>query len=379
MNGRHKYSAWILAFVFASGLIVVYKTVDNLQFIFDFFGRVLAAMTPFIAGFVIAYLLNMPISRIDTLLQRANKPFVQKHSKGMSVLMTYVLAFLLLTVLLRLVIPAVYQNVMDLYYSMPYYFDLMVQQLTLWQEKLDINLISFDKQSTVDAIQGFLKNIQFSEFGKYAQGVINGVSGVISSFIAIIISIYMLLDKEHIVQGLHRLMYAVMPKRYVERILYYTSRANDIFAKYIFSMVLDGIVIGVLSTIILSILKVRYAVILGVMIAVSALIPYFGAFISVTLAVIVTLLTGGWVKALWTAVMLLVLQQIDGNFISPKIMGNMLKVRPLLIVFAVTVGGGLFGVWGMLLSVPVAMVLKLLLDDLIEKCEEMNGNKDVQE
>ena len=376
MGKRQKYSTWVLAFLFAVGLIIAYKTVDNFNFIFDFFRRVLSAMGPFISGFIIAYLLNLPIRHMQNLLLKTRNGFIEKHVKGISIILVYILVLLLLTILLRLVIPAVYQNIMDLYYSIPYYFDLMIQEVTKLQDKLDINLINIDKQSMVDAVQNFFTNIQLSEFGKYAQGVINATSGVISVFIAIIISVYMLIDKKYISDRIKRVMSAFLPEQHVVRTLTYIARINDIFSKYIFSVVLDGLTIGVLSTVVMSLLKVKYSMILGTMIGVLNLIPYFGAIIAVALSIIVTLLTGGWLKGLWTGILLLVLQQIDGNFIGPKIMGNMLKVRPLLIIFAVTVGGGLFGVWGMVLSVPVSIVLKMIFEDYIVAREERNKTKD---
>lgn len=375
MGNRQKYSTWALAFLFAVGLIIVYKTVDNFNFIFDFLGKVLSAMGPFISGFVIAYLLNLPIRHMQTLLLKTKSGFIEKHVKGISIMLVYILVLLLLMVLLRLVIPAAYQNVMDLYYSIPYYFDLITQEITRLQDKFDINLINIDKQSMVDTVQNFFTNIQLSEFGKYAQGVINATSGVISIFIAIIISVYMLIDKKYISDGIKRVMSAFLPEQHVVRALSYIARINDIFSKYIFSVVLDGLTIGVLSTIVMSLLRVKYSIILGTMIGVFNLIPYFGAIIAVTLAIIVTLLTGGWLKAIWTGVLLLVLQQIDGNFIGPKIMGNMLEARPLLIIFAVTVGGGLFGVWGMVLSVPISIVLKMIFEDYVTAREERNKAK----
>lgn len=376
MGKGRKYSTWILAFLFAVGLIIAYKTVDNFNFIFDFFGKVLSAMTPFISGFIIAYLLNLPIRHMQTILLKSQNGFLEKHVKGISILLVYILVMLFLTVLLRLVVPAVYQNVMDLYYSIPYYFDLIIQQITQWQNKLGINLINIDKQSMIDAMQKFFTNIQLSEFGKYAQGIINATSSVISVFISVIISVYMLIDKNYIGDRIKRVMSAFLPEQHVIRTLSYIARINDIFSKYIFSVVLDGLTIGILSTVVMSLLRVKYAIILGTMIGVLNLIPYFGAIIAVVLSIIVTLLTGGWLKGLWVGILLLVLQQIDSNLIGPKIMGNMLKVRPLMIIFAVTIGGGLFGVWGMVLSVPVSIVLKMIFEDYIIAREEKNRTKD---
>lgn len=372
MPEKRKYSTWVLAFLFVVGIIIVYKTVDNFSFIFEFAGKVTGALRPFITGFIIAYLLNMPMKRINGLLLKSKYSFVTKRAKGLSILLTYILALILLTIFLRLIIPAIYQNIMDIYYSVPYYINLIMQKLTALQEQLGINFMNIDKASAVEAVQGFISNMKFSEFSKYAQGVIDVTSGIISVFIAIIVSIYMLMDKAIISSAIKRFLHAFIKKEYVDRFLDFSARINEIFTRYIFSVVLDCVIVGILCTVAMSILNVRYSIVLGVMIGIFSLIPYFGAIVAVTLSIIITLLTGGWIKALWTGILLLVLQQIDGNFIGPRIMGNMLKARPLLIIFAVTLGGGLFGVWGMILSVPIAMVVKLIIDELLTAREAKN-------
>lgn len=362
---KQRYSNWVLAFLFLTGIIIVYKTVDNFNFIFDYMGKIISAFGPFISGFIIAYLLNLPIKRFRLFLEKSKFTFIKKHSKGIAITTIYAVALILIVVVLRLIIPAIYENVMDLYYNVPFYYELIVQKLTKLQERFGIELFDFNKQNAVGTMQTFLKSIRLAEFGKAAQGVINITSGVVSSFIAIIISIYMLTDKELLSDGIKRFCRAFLPQKNILGFVELATRVNDIFSKYIFSVLLDGVIIGVLSTVAMFLLNVKYAPMLGLMIGVLNLIPYFGAIIACILTVLTTLLTGGLLKAVWTAVTLLIIQQIDGNLIGPKIMGNMLQSRPLLIVLAVTVGGDLFGVWGMILSVPISMVLKMLLTELL--------------
>ena len=116
----------------------------------------------------------------------------------------------------------------------------------------------------------------------------------------------------------------------------------------------------------MSILNVKYAVLLGFMIGLANIIPYFGAIIAIVIATIITFFTGGLFQAIWMVVVVTILQQIDANVINPKIVGDSLKISPLLVIFAVTLGGAYFGVTGMFLAVPVVAVLKLIIDDFIE-------------
>ena len=121
-----------------------------------------------------------------------------------------------------------------------------------------------------------------------------------------------------------------------------------------------------MTSVAMSIMHVKYAVMLGIFIGVLNMIPYFGAIIAVAISIFITLLTGGLTQAIEMAAVVIILQQVDANIINPKIVGDSVKISPLLVIFAVTVGGAYFGVMGMFIAVPVAAIIKLLINDLIE-------------
>ncbi len=369
---KTKYSTWILAFLFVSGAIIVYKTVDNFNFITAYIGKIISAAGPFITGFVIAYLLNLPTKKLQGAIEKAKPTFIKKHSKGIAITIVYLLALLAVTVVIRLIVPAIYNNLYDLYLNRNVYITLMMQKLSELEARLGRDI--FATENIAGLIQDYFKNMQLSEFGKYAQGVVNVTSGVISFFIAVIISVYMLSDKTIIIDGLRRIINVFLPKEKGSRLLELLHKVNTIFSRYLLSVIFAGMIVGVASTILMSLLRVKYALVLGLLMGLFSLIPYFGAIIAITVCVLVTLITGGWFQALWVAIALIILQQADGNYIGPKIMGNMLDARPLLIIFAVTVGGGLFGLWGMILSVPIVMVIKMLLTEYINAKEAKKGD-----
>ena len=146
----------------------------------------------------------------------------------------------------------------------------------------------------------------------------------------------------------------------------YFNKSNEIFCNFLAGQIFDAIVVGVLTSVAMSIMGVKYAVVLGIFIGIFNLIPYFGAIIAVAISVILTLITGGLPLAVEMAIVIIILQQIDANIINPKIVGDSVKISPLLVIFSVTVGGAYFGVMGMFLAVPFAALVKVILDDMVE-------------
>ena len=199
--------------------------------------------------------------------------------------------------------------------------------------------------------------------------------GIFDIFVAFIVSIYVLNSRKSIIDFLERLLGAIFTDKAYRNINKYFNRTNQIFFKFLASQLLDAVVVGVLTAIAMSIMGVKYAVLLGFMIGLFNIIPYFGAIIAVGIATIITFLTGGLSQAIWMLVVVTILQQIDANVINPKIVGDNLRINPLLVILAVTIGGAYFGVIGMFLAVPVVAVLKLIIDDFIKLRNYKKKNK----
>lgn len=375
MKKLEKYSNWVIALLFVVIVIAVYKTFDNFYKIAEIFGVILSSLRPFLIGFVIAYILNMPCKKIDTLCRKSKYKFINNKSKVISIISVYLIMVLLLYILIRAIAPALYRNAVDLYNNIPAYLEEAMAALENWQSSHGISLFEVNEENITKAFNNLLGKIDVSEFSKYAKGVVNVTSGVINVFIGIIVSVYMLLDKEKIKVAVRRVLRIFLKPERCGRLIDGVERVNDIFSKYVFCLLLDAIIMSVLATLVLSLLRVRYAIILGGMIGLLNLIPYFGAIFANTLSIIITLITGGVFQAIWTAVSLIVLQQIDGNFIGPKIMGTMLNASPLWIIFAVTLGGGLFGIAGMIISVPVLVTVKMVVTDFLKEKEIEESEK----
>ena len=369
MKFFQKYSKWIIAFAFACAVIFVYKAFDNLTHILSVVGTILGALKPFLIGFIIAYILNMPAMSINRLLQKTKKTGTLKHSYGISVAITYLLALLILIILFAAILPALYQNIMEITAHLNEYVRAVENYINDMEFLRSLNIIGEKGLDLSSAINLFLKDFNLSEFGRYAQGLISVTSGVFDGVVAIIASIYMLIDKDRLLGLISKLLHFVFKLDTAGTIVNHAVKINGIFVNYIYSRLVCGIITGILSGIALTILQVKYALLLAILIALLDMIPYFGSIISYVISVLVAIVTGGIWKAVWSAIVLFVLQQIDGNVLGPKIMGDSLEIRPFWIIFAVSFGGGLFGFWGMLISVPIVAVIKVTITEYMSVLE----------
>ncbi len=371
MNGIKKnLSKWMYWFILAVAIILVYKFLDNFAEISTAINNFLGIITPFLIGTLLAYLLYIPALRIERKIEKSKNKFIRKRARGLSVLITYILAILVIIVLINVILPVITESIVELLNNLQGYWNETVTRLNELPE--DSFLKSPQVSNIVKLVGESLQNIDLQQYlnpekiTEYVKSVVGVASGIFDVFVTIIVSVYMLLQRRQVVRFFERLGGAIFDKKVCNKIGDYFENANNIFFKFISSQLIDAVVVGVLVTIILSLLKVKYAVLLGFMIGLFNMIPYFGAIIAVTISILITIITGGLSQAIIMGIVVIILQQIDANVINPKIIGNSLELSPLLIIFAVTVGGAYFGVLGMFLAVPVVAVLKIVVNDYIE-------------
>lgn len=353
-------------FVLAFAVIVVYKTFDNLTSIFHSFGILMDAAAPFLAALVIAYMFNMPAIKLTNLLKRIKNKRISDHAYGFSIMIIYVCAALVLGITISAVVPALYQNVIDFSNALPDYITRAAQSLGQLEIVKKFHLM--DNMPGVDVIMSsFLNVMDINNIGGYLGQVFSMTSSVVNAFITIIGSIYMLLEKRNIIRHAKKLVNLLFSEERANSIITHASSINVIFTKYIYCRLICCVICGTACGIVLSIMRVKYALILAIFIGAMDMIPYFGSIISCIVAILITFITGGVWQMLWVAIALLIIQQLDGNLLAPKIMGSSLELSPLLIIVVVVVGGKLFGFLGMLLSVPIMAVLRAILSDYIEE------------
>lgn len=359
---------WFYWFTLLVAIVIVYKILDNFTGIGEWVAELIKVIKPFLMAILLAYLLYIPARKIEALY-RKNK-VLSKKARGLSVATTYILAILIIALLIKILVPMLSDSIGELASNLPGYYESAIKYI---EELPEDNILK------TEAVQNAIKKLQQIDIAKlldldnlamYLEKVIGIANGIFSAFVTIVVSIYILLERAEILKFVKRLNRSIFTEKKCQAIDRYFEKGNDIFFKYISGQIIDAIVVAIIMSVALTIMKVKYAVLLGFLIGVFNLIPYFGAIIAVIVACVITIFTGGFVQAIWVAVVLIILQQIDANIINPKILRDALEISKILIIFAVTVGGAYFGVLGMFLGVPAIAVIKMMLDDYIERNEK---------
>ena len=374
-QGWKKRISWLLI---ALTVVIVYKMLDNFSNVTEWFATFFRILKPFFAGLLISYILFMPCKKIENTLLKSKFKFVKNKARGLSVIATYIIFVLVIVIIINCIFPVLRESVVELVSNIPGYYETLVNKYKELPEdsilKSDIIKDKMAELSNIDVKQ-FL-SINNEKIIEYVKNIINIFSGIFDVFVSIIVSVYILLQRTTIMKFLRRFARAVFKKNTYEAVNKYFTKANEVFFTFISSQLLDAVIVGILTTVAMLIIKVKYAPLIGFTIGLFNMIPYIGAIVAVGIGILITFITGGLGKAIAMAIVVIILQQIDANIINPKIIGVSLEISPLLVIFAVTVGGAYFGILGMFLGVPIAVVIKTVLNDWIDN---KNKFRDEQE
>lgn len=371
---KENWKSWTYLFLIGLALIIIYKILDNFGDIMNGINTFIGIISPFLMGIFIAYLLYMPSRKIEHFFRKVKIKFVRKKARTLGVLTVYLIVLLIIIILFSVILPIVYESVSDFLNNIQYYATSAIDSYNNLPED------SFLKSQFVKDEINNIQNIDLKQYLNveqiisYAMDAISAVFSIVDIFIAIIVSIYILVERSKILSFIKRLAGALFKEKTYKNLDKYFNNSNEIFFKFIASQFLDAVVVGVLVSIALTIMGVKYAPLLGFFIGMFNMIPYIGAIIATAIAVLVTVITGGLSQAVWMLIVVIILQQIDANIINPKIVGQSLKISPLLVLFAVTIGGAYFGILGMFLAVPIIAVVKILIEDYIRYKQSLKAD-----
>ena len=348
--------------------VIVYFLVLDISHIFAGIGSFAQMMSPFIYGFVIAYLLKNPMRHIEKLLSRMIKG---KNSaaltRALSIVFTLLLALVLLTGFISIIIPQLSDSI-----------SIFVSNLPLYMENVDrftkslIDSVDFNPAIVEEVLstgQTFIAKLSelISKLLPAAVNMLLSFSGkILDIIIGIVVSIYFLAGKERFTAQTKKLVTALMPEKAAAYLMEKAQLTNRIFSKYISGQLTDAAVLGIICFISMSILKMPYALLVSMIVTVTNIIPVIGPFIGAVPSIFIISMVS-IPKALGFGVLVLVLQQIDGNILVPKIVGDSTGLSGFWVFLAIFAGGGLFGITGVILGVPTMAVAYSIIKEIIEK------------
>jgi len=363
---RNHWKKWIYWFLLGVAIIIVYKALDNFGDIIGMVGKFFSIISPFFAGIFIAYLLYMPCRKIEEAYQKSKSRFIKRKARVFSIATVYIIVVLLLIILCNVILPVVVESVVDLLNNIQGYFEIAIGRYnSLPEDSIFKGEIVQEAISNVQNIN-IKQYFQLDKIFEYVMGAVDAVTSLFDVFVAVIVSIYILAERTPILAFLKKCANAILEEKTYKNVDKYFNNSNEIFFKFIASQFLDAVIVGILVTIAMSIMGIKVAPLLGFLIGLFNMIPYIGAIIAVGIAALITLITGGLSQTIWMLIVVIILQQIDANIINPKIIGQSLKISPLLVIFAITVGGAYFGILGMFLAVPVIAVIKIVVEDYVD-------------
>lgn len=325
---------------------------------------------PFILGAAIAFVLNVPMRRIESSLSHVLKKgsrLLRPVSMALSILLVAGVLFLVMFV----VAPQLVRTLLGLQSSIPVFFGEVRQ----WLEQLfaenpqiltNMEQIQIDWQQLFNDSLKFLKNGAGSMLDTTFSAAISIVNGMSTFLIGFIFSIYILLQKENLIRQIKKLLAAFLPERTVEGIVRIAALTSRTFSNFFTGQCMEAVILGSMFFIVLVVLRLPYALLIGVLIAFTALIPVFGAFIGWAVGAFLMLIISP-MDALLFSVVFFTLQQIEGNMIYPHVVGNSVGLPSIWVLVAVTLGGSMMGVVGMLIFIPLCSVLYTLLRDTVNE------------
>ena len=339
--------------------------------------RVIGVMSPLITGFMIAYVLDILMKKLERIyFPKSQNAWVMKTRRPVCLFSSIFIILLAAIILILLVVPALQESIYVLTKDIPKAF----MEFQSWLSKVAADAGFSEIQEYVNSLEINWNEIYSKLGGILSRGIgsiFNSafsmanvvVSFIVSGVVAVIFSIYMLFQKERLKRQFEAAAKVYLPAKMRSAAGKFLSMAHDTFTRFISGQVLEAIILGTLCGLGMFLLRLPYALMIGVTVGVSALIPVIGAYIGAILGAFMILTVEPW-KALVFLVYLVILQQVEGNLIYPRVVGGSIGLPGLWVLAAVTVGGGLFGVPGMLIGVPLtATAYKWVKQDVLEKLE----------
>ena len=342
---------------------------SEVSFISEAFSTFWAVVSPFAFAFVLAYIFDMPCTAIQKLLLKMNSEFVKKKSRLISSLILLLILIILLSALLNFVVPIIVDSVSLFIREIPTY-QANIQNFIYGISYLDLPDFLPELPTTEEFIAMLTPLIEPDGINYAISTVISGVGGVFGIafrlFLTLVATIYFVIEKDRIKNFAKKFIRALTTKGSNDFILKSIMKLDFNFRQYIYTQTIDGLILGTLMSIALFFIGSPFALLLGIMLGIVNYIPYFGSIFGTIIAVLVVAFTQDINTALIAALVMFIIQQLDANVIQPKLMSDSFSISPLLVIISVTIGSAYAGILGMLVAIPLASLLRDLVDEFIQ-------------
>ena len=341
-----------------------------------------AILKPVIIGFIIAYLLFPMLERLEGLLWKI-KPFKKKKSvRGLAVALQGVIILVGLFIVVSLLVSVITKqaraaNSEDIIEGIKTYansINELYRELIYRLDKLNIN--SAEIKSSVDTFTNNLGKYMLNLSSQLGNLAGNLKDGLATALFALIFSIYFLLDMPKLKKYWGRVLGIILPEKVKTTLDTLIKDADKVFSGYIRGQAIDAFMVGVVVSVVFSIIGIQYAIVIGLLIGLGNLIPYMGPIVGYSSIVIVGIATSDYKSMVIAAIALLIIQAIDGNLIYPKLLSTSVNIHPMIVIISLTVGASIGGLVGMIVAVPTGALVKVWFERLINIAEKRNVNKD---
>ncbi|MBQ7043673.1 MAG: AI-2E family transporter [Clostridia bacterium] len=366
---------WKTVFKIGVGVIAVYLAIHYWPNISGILGTVLSAALPIIIGAAVAYPLNILMSFYERhYFPKSQKPAVIKSRKAVSLVGAVITVLGIISLVIGLIAPQLVACIQMLVNEIPGAMDYVVSKLKeneFISKNLIDSLASVDWKSRITDIMQTVTSGIGDVAGVAVSAVSSVFSGVFNIVLGVIFALYILIDKKRLGRQFNKVSVKYIPARILGKITHIIDVLNDCFHRFIVGQCTEAVILGVLCIIGMAILRIPYALMIGTLMGFTALIPIVGGLIGAGVGAFLILMESP-VKALIFIIFVIILQQVEGNLIYPKVVGSSIGLPGLWVLAAVTVGGGVFGIFGMLIGVPVvATVYRLVREDVTHEKETL--------
>lgn len=361
--------------------VMLYVGLQNIDVVLGVLGTMIGLVFPFILGGGIAFVLNVPMSFLErNIFSRGrlkNSRRAAKAARPVSLVLALLLVILIIMIAGFVILPELGSTVMGLGKGI----ETGIRNLQIWidstfQNNSAIvewaNSLEIEPQKMVDSIMGVLQNGVNNILSSAVTVTVGIANTAMNASIAFVFACYILIQKEKLMVQAKKALFALLPEKTVNYLLHVCSLANNTFSRFVTGQCIEAVILGTMFFVAMTIFRFPYAMLVGVLIAFTALIPIFGAFIGCAISFLLILLVSP-VKALLFLILFLVLQQIEGNLIYPHVVGGSVGLPSVWVLVAVTVGGSLMGVAGMLIFIPLVSVIYALFREWMYKSLKKKG------